>query len=313
MTSIRNACETFCRFPDARSMMIFVDELTDLLRADDPATGSRLPVRRAAVIAQLEAGGQRRAARLARRLPAVGGVLVPGEIDALQVRVHCELQRLGEELQLPRRIAEWLVRFRAARPGEPIRVVDVGCGLGHVIRWLAAHDALGAGAELVGVDRNTALVDRATDLAAAERLACRFVAGDALAPGVAGDAGVTTVVISSGLLHHLSVAELPGFFAAQRALDVAAFAHWDIDPGPWTTLGAWIFHQARMREPVSRHDGVLSARRAHPAPVLLAAARAGAPDYDPACTDGRRWHPRLSEVLRPITGAAPRGPAGVVR
>lgn len=286
-------------------MMIFVDELTDLLQATDPASGDRLPVRLDAVVAQLEAGGQRRAARLARRLPATGGVLDAGAIDALQVRVHCELQRLGEELQLPRRIAAWLRHFRAARPGEPIRVVDIGCGLGYVLRWLAAHDALGPDVDLVGVDLNRSLITRAAELAEVERLTCRFIAGDALTPGVAVDAGTATVVISSGLLHHLPAATLPEFFAAQRALGVAAFAHWDIDPGPWTTLGAWVFHRARMREPVSRHDGVLSARRAHPGPVLLAAARAGAPDYRPACSDGRRWAPRLSDVLRPVTGIAP--------
>ncbi|MFI7540745.1 class I SAM-dependent methyltransferase [Actinoplanes sp. NPDC049599] len=244
-------------------MMIFVDELTDLLWAADPVSGERLPVRREAVIAQLEKGGQRRAARLARKLPARDGVLVAGEIDALQIRVHCELQRLGEELQLPRRVAEWVLRFRQSRGSEPIRVVDVGCGLGYVVRWLAAYGVLGPGVELVGVDLNRALVERAGELAAAEGLRCRFVAGDALAPGVAGDDGRATVVISSGLLHHLPATALPGFFAAQRALEVAAFAHWDIDPGPWTTLGAWVFHRARMREPVSRHDGVLSARRAH--------------------------------------------------
>ncbi|GAA3345995.1 hypothetical protein GCM10020358_55280 [Amorphoplanes nipponensis] len=273
-------------------------ELTDLL-----STGE--PVSRDALVAQLRAGGQRRAARIAARLPVRGGVLVGAEIDALLIRVHCELQRLGEELQLPRRVAEWIVRFRAGRPATPLRVVDVGCGLGYVVRWLAAYEMLGPGVELVGVDLNRALVTRAAELAAAERLRCRFIAGDALAPGVAGNDGVSTVVISSGLLHHLSTAELPAFFAAQRALGVAAFAHWDIDPGPWTTLGARVFHRARMREPVSRHDGVLSARRAHPAGVLLAAARAGAPDYRPACADGPRWWPRLSDVLRPVTGIAP--------
>jgi len=280
-------------------------EITDLLWSSDPATGERRQVRHDAVIARLEAGGQRRAARLARRLPARDGILIADEIDALQVRVHCELQRLGEELQLPRRIAEWIAQFRGTRPGEPIRVVDVGCGLGHVVRWLAAHEALGPDVELVGVDLNRTLITRAAELAAAEALDCRFVAGDAFEPGVAGGGDKTTVVVSSGLLHHLHAADLPDFFAAQRRLGVTAFAHWDIDPGPWTTLGAWVFHQARMREPVSRHDGVLSARRAHPAAVLLAAAQAGAPNYNPACVDGAPWWPRLSDVLRPVTGVAP--------
>lgn len=286
-------------------MVITKVEVTDLLWSADPESGARLPVHRDAVVARLLAAGQHRAARLAGGLPARDGVLAAEEIDALQVRVHTELQRLGEELQLPRRVAEWLARFHRSRfPGAPIRVVDVGCGLGHVVRWLAAYETLGPGVDLVGVDLNGALVAKAAELAAAEHLDCRFVAGDAFEPGLAVTDDLPTVVISSGLLHHLPAAGLPSFFAAQRRLGVAAFAHWDIDPGPWTTFGAWVFHRARMREPVSRHDGVLSARRAHPAPVLLAAAREGAPDYRPACADGPPWWPRLSDVLRPVTGTA---------
>lgn len=51
-------------------------------------------------------------------------------------------------------------------------------------------------------------------------------------------------------MHHLPEPELAEFFAAQARLGVAAFAHWDIAPCLWSTLGAWVFHQARMREPV---------------------------------------------------------------
>ena len=57
-----------------------------------------------------------------------------------------------------------------------------------------------------------------------------------------------------------------------------------------------------MREAVSRHDGVLSARRAHPAATLLAAARAGADEYHVSCADTPAWRPSLVHVLRPIVG-----------
>jgi hypothetical protein len=57
-----------------------------------------------------------------------------------------------------------------------------------------------------------------------------------------------------------------------------------------------------MREPVSRHDGVLSARRSYSASVLRAAARTGAPGYDIRVLEGPRWHPVALDVLRPITG-----------
>ncbi len=279
-------------------------EITDLLWQVD-ADGIRFPVAKADVLSRLRACGQYRAARIVSAIPAAGGVLDPDYVDALGIRVHCELQRLGEELQFGRRVAALLSPIIEAmrRCGAgPLRVVDVGCGLGFVVRAMAACSALGPDVELVGVDLNPVLVARARHLAGREGLACRFLQGDALRPGVAVKDGMCCVVISSGLLHHLPESGLAEFFAAQARLGVAAFAHWDIAPCLWSTLGAWVFHHARMREPISRHDGVLSARRSYPAAALLAAARSGAPGYDIQALEGSRWHPRALDVLRPVVG-----------
>ncbi|NHA68211.1 methyltransferase domain-containing protein [Phycicoccus flavus] len=282
-------------------------EITDLLW-DVAADGVRRPVRRSAVVDRLRATGQHGAARIVARMPATDDVLDPDAVDALGVRVHCELTRLVEELQFPRRVAATLApvldRLRAAGPG-PVRVVDLGCGLGYVVRSLARSGLLGPDVELVGVDLNPVLVAEAERLRRDEDLACRFVHGDALAPGVAVERPGRTVVVSSGVLHHLSTEELTALVRAQAGLGVAGWAHWDIAPCLWSTLGAWVFHRARMREPVSRHDGVLSARRAHPAPVLLAAARDGAPGYRHAVLEGPRWHPRAIDVVRPLVGTRP--------
>jgi SAM-dependent methyltransferase len=273
-------------------------ELTDLIVAYDASTGERLPVRLDAVLERLAASRQRRAARIARRLPVRGDELETAASDALLARVHAELQ-------MPRRVAEtvraWIMEERSRSTG-PLRVVDVGCGLGFVTRWLAAYGELGPDVELVGVDLNRGLVERGAALAAAEGLSCQFVVGDALQPGVAVIDPIHTMVVSTGLLHHLSVAELEHFFAGQQRLGVARFAHWDVDPCWIATMGAWVFHLARMREPVSRHDGVLSARRAHPAWVLRAAAAAWAVDYEVSCPDGTWWWPAASQVLRPVIG-----------
>lgn len=279
-------------------------EITDLLwRLDEH--GRPLPVMRSAVLERLEASGQHRAARIVAEMPSHADVLDASFVDALGVRVHCELQRLGEELQFGRRVAALLgpevQRLRERAPG-PVRVVDVGCGLGFVVRSIAHHRALGPGVELVGVDLNTALVHEAARLATVEGLVCRFVRGDAFSPGVAVDDPARTLVISSGLLHHLPEGGLAEFFGAQCDLGVAAFAHWDIAPCLWSTIGAWVFHRARMRERVSRHDGVLSARRAHPATLLQGAASAGAPGYGARVLEGPAWHPRALDVLRPIVG-----------
>jgi SAM-dependent methyltransferase len=287
-------------------------EILDVLWQADTA-GNRLPVVKAEAVDRLTGLGQRRAARIVARMPAADGVLDPGHVDALMLRAHREVQRLSAELQLGRRMADLLgpivARVREASPGGRVRVVDVGCGLGYVLRYLAATPArgspvLGPATELVGADINGALVTAAAGLAQREGLACRFVRADAFRLGAAIEDGPRTVVISSGLLHHLGADELDGFFDAQGALEVAAFTHWDIMPGWRSTLGAWVLLQARMREPVSRYDGVMSVRRAHPASVLLAAARAGAPGYAPRVLEGARWHLTAMDVLRPIVGTA---------
>ena len=238
-------------------------------------------------------------------MAASGTDLDSEAVDALGLRVHYELARLGEELQLDRRVAALvgaLIRQLGLDSGEPIRVVDVGCGLGHVLRAIAAGRDLPPSVELVGVDMNPVLTEEASRLARVEDQDVRFITGDAFTPGVAVDDGRRTIVVSTGLLHHFAAEQLVAFFAAQARLHVAAFAHRDIAPCFWSTLGAWIFHQARMREPVSRHDGVLSARRAHPADVLLEAALVGATSYDVEVREGSRWHPRALDVLRPIVG-----------
>jgi SAM-dependent methyltransferase len=279
-------------------------EITDLLWPVDSG-GAPVPALKADVVNALRGRGQRGAARIVSTIPAAEGILDPAYVDALGLRVHRELQRLGEELQLGRRVAALLrpvvKAVRAGGAGQ-VRIVDVGCGLGFVVRAMAASCALGPDVELVGVDLNPVLVAEARRLAGLEGLACRFAHGDALAPGVAVEDGARTVVISTGFIHHLPEQGLAGFFAAQARLGVAAFAHWDIAPCLWSTVGAWVFHRARMREAVSRHDGVLSARRAYAAAVLEAAARGGAPGYDIRVLEGSRWHPRALDVLRPVVG-----------
>jgi len=279
-------------------------EITDLLWSID-ADGTPLAVSKSDVLNRLRALGQRRAARIVSAMPDAHGILDPAYVDALGFRVHCELQRLGEELQIAKRIAALLspiVKMARLHNNAPVRIIDVGCGLGFVVRALAASRALGPDVELVGVDLNPLLIAEATRLAEREGLACRFEQGDAFKPESSISDGARRIVISSGFVHHLPESGLAEFFAAQARLGVAAFAHWDVAPCLWSTLGAWVFHYARMREPVSRHDGVLSARRAHSASMLQEAAQIGAPGYDIRVLEGSFWHPRALDVLRPIVG-----------
>lgn len=279
-------------------------EISDLITAIDPHGGHRLPVRRAEVIQRLRESGDERAAGIVARLPAdQDGVLDPHAVDRLLISVHTELQRLSEELRIGERLLHLLgplftaIRTATGQPG-PYRLVDVGCGLGYVVRWLAATNALGPDVELVGVDLDAALVGEADRLARAEGLDCRFVHGNAF-----DLAEAATVYISTGVLHHFRGAALAGFFRAQAASPALAFCHFDIAATRLAPIGAWVFHRARMRHPLGRHDGVVSAQRAHSDETLLRAA--AVPGIRPLLYEPRGAVNPFCTTLRPVLGVRP--------
>lgn len=244
-------------------------ELSDLIVSIDPETLERRPVRLQDVLDRL--GPHPAGHRIARSLPTDGDYLVPEAMDALLVRCHRELQRLALELQTGARTAALIHRVwpeLEARVDGPIRIVDVGCGIGYVLRWMAATGALPERAELVGCDFNGALIEEARKLATEEALPVRFEVANAFSLDEPAH-----VFLSTGVLHHIPPGDLPAFFGAQR--EALAFFHTDFRASPLAPIGSWMFHTARMREPLAHHDGILSAVRAHPAALLLQAAAEG--------------------------------------
>lgn len=280
-------------------------EISDLITAVDPHSGRRLPVQRAEVVQQLRESGDKHAVEIVAGLPAdQDGVLDPQAVDHLLISVHTELQRLSEELQLGERLLHLLgplftaIRSAAGPQPGPYRLVDVGCGLGYLVRWLAATNALGADVELVGVDLDAALVGEAHRLARAEALNCRFVHGNAFNLPEAA-----TVYVSTGVLHHFRGPALAAFFQAQAASPAQAFCHFDIAATRLAPIGAWIYHRARMRHPLGRHDGVASAQRAHSDETLLRAA--AAPGIRPLLYEPRGTANPFCTTLRPVIGVRP--------
>jgi SAM-dependent methyltransferase len=258
-------------------------EISDLIVRFDSATLEQLPVSKSEVVAVLVAAGDVRAARIVQRLPEQMGNLDPDSVKHLLVEVHCEIQRLAEEFQHGQRMRAILAPILASIPGSvprPLRVVDIGCGTGYVVRWLAKFAHLGPDVQLVGVDFNRDLVEEATRLAAEEKLDARFEHGDALRRQEGAD-----VYISTGVLHHFEPGRLAEFFDRQR--DAQAAVHFDFRPSRLAWLGSWIFHQLRMRHPLSRHDGVVSAVRAHPTETLIEAAREGFPGFEVSMREDR--------------------------
>lgn len=279
-------------------------EISDLLVDYDPETLARKPVHKSTVLDTLARHGNTWAVRVARTFPATDDVLEPRSVDAALVRSHLELQRLHEEFLMGVRVLEVLEplvsAIDAVYPGRPVRVVDLGCGLGFVVRWLARYGNLPRHVELVGADYNASFGHAARALAEQESLACRFVTGNAFRL-----AEPATIVTSTGVLHHFRGAGLTDVFAQQERAGVLAFLHFDIKPSLVAPLGSWIFHRARMREPLARHDGYLSAVRAHEGEVLLSAAREGAPKLRSALFDGRIGLLHLVRIMHAIVGLRP--------
>lgn len=246
-------------------------EISDLIVDYDVETLERRPVRRDEVVERLRANGQRRAARYVATLPATDGVLDAEACDGVLLRAHVELQRLNEEFLQAERVRRVLLplldAMRAHGVPTPYRVVDVGCGIGYVIRALAAHGRLGRDVELIGCDMNVALVRAAQALAEKEHLSCELRVANAFTL-----AEPAHVFISTGVVHHFRGDGLRAFFKGQAS--AWGFVHHDIQPSVLSPVGSWVFHQARMREPLAQHDGVVSAARVHSAQALLEAARA---------------------------------------
>lgn len=274
-------------------------EITDLIVDHEPGTLRRLEVHKADVLARLDAHGMTRALRIVQKFPEAGGVLDARFVDGVFVRSHMELQRLSEEFlqgdRMLRLLRPMLAAMRDAGELAP-HVVDVGCGSGYVLRWLAASRAFGEHVALTGCDYNETLVRLARRLAREERLGVDFHHEDAFRL-----ARPATIYLSSGVLHHFRGASLAAFFARQREV-ARGFVHCDIKPTYLAGVGSWIFHTARMRESVARHDGVLSALRSYPATRLLAAAREGATGWKIGVFDGRVEMLPVLRVMQALVG-----------
>lgn len=255
-------------------------EISDLIVDYDPATLARREVAKEAVVKRLRGRPRRIAAAMAEK----HGMLDERVVDGVLVRAHLELQRLHEEFRVGALVrslvAPLIAMVRHTAPARPIRVVDVGCGIGYITRWLAAHGGLGDDVELVGVDYNRALVTASAALAAEEGLACRFEVANAFRLDVPAQ-----LYMSTGVLHHFRGPALVDLFREHARAGAFGFVHVDIRPSLAASIGSWVFHQARMREPLARFDGYWSAVRAHHAMTIVSATRDGAAEFQTATID----------------------------
>lgn len=282
-------------------------EVLDVLWECDGDSGARLPVNRADAVAKLRANGQDNAAALVARLPHADGVIDAAAVDQVFLSIHYELARLSEFLHVPHQMAAVLrpliAKVREQTGRQEVVVIDVGCGIGLNLRYMAAHTMLGESVSYRGVDLNELLIGAARSLAQVEHIPVTFSVGNAFRMKSAIASPESTIVVSQGVLHHVAPHALATFFSHHEELGVAAFAHFDVNPGFWSNFGGWVLHQVRMREAISRHDGALSMARAFAASTLLTQAQAGLGNsYVLECDDRTTWYPAPHRALRPVVG-----------
>ena len=262
----------------------------------------REPVRKQDLLSVFSQFGNRKALRAIHALPATGGVLDSREIDALFLTIHWEMQRFAEEFYHGHRVWQLLRRvvacIRACGVRETLRIVDVGCGIGYTTRWLAANvSPTDHNVEFIGMDLNSTLIAEANRLANAEKLPCRFIHGDAFSAENSGH-----VFLSTGVIHHFRGEALLAFLRRHDQRQTQAFLHFDFQPSLVAPYGSLFFHYLRMRTAIARHDGVLSAARAHTAKTLTDAARNAAPGFASTIFGAKIWGTPAPRVFHTLMG-----------
>ena len=160
-----------------------------------------------------------------------------------------------------RPILNWLdallPRMRAL--GEPVRVLDVGCGFGDTLRRMARWaKANSVAMELTGLDLSAETAAIAAEMTDA-RLAIRYVAADVFAYAPVQR---PHLVVSSLFTHHLEDAEIVRFV---RWMEEHAEMGWCINDLsrhliPYRLFG--MFAALLRLHPFVRHDGPVSIARA---------------------------------------------------
>ena len=189
-------------------------------------------------------------------------------------------------------------------PGEPVAILDVASGSVDLPRAMARWARRrGRAVLVVATDINPEVLRLAEGLDAPDPV--RLVAADARRLPFAD--GAFDVAACSFFLHHLDPDGVVAALRAMRRVSRRGVLVNDLVRGRISYAGAWALSRAFTRNPISRHDAPLSARRSYSRAELSAlAARAG---LEPVAFYGVLGY-RLAMVTLPAGGPdPPSGPA----
>lgn len=168
-----------------------------------------------------------------------------------------DLEKVNRAVGSYRPTLNWLEQF-AATGREPLRIVDVGCGGGDMLRrietWAAKR---GVAVQLTGIDLNPYAARAAREFTNRSST-IEWVTGDAFSYH---SAAPVSVVISSLFTHHLEDSEIVWFLMwmeriAERGWFINDLHRKKVPYYGFATL-AWVMRWHRF----VRHDGPVSIRR----------------------------------------------------
>jgi ubiquinone/menaquinone biosynthesis C-methylase UbiE len=209
------------------------------------------------------------------------------ELDAAELRAN--LREMAMLNRLPGGVGESVRAVAALLNGRPrASVLDIGAGAGDFARRLSRERQV---AVLVGDSRVEMLAIARRNLARANRVT--FLQADVRALPLAD--GAVEVSHASLLLHHLDPADVVLALREMRRVARTGVVINDLRRGRMAFLLTVIPVLAFSRSRWTRHDGVLSARRAYTLAEMDAlAADAGLQ----LVSRSRAWWPRVTSVYR---------------
>ncbi len=171
------------------------------------------------------------------------------------------LARINRVMLAYRPTLRWLAGFRCLRTlSRPLRIVDVGCGGGDVLRRIerwARRESLSV--SLTGIDMNPLAIRAAREFTpAASRI--RWVVGDACFLDAASQP--IDFVISSLLTHHLPDEGIVDFVRWMERTSQQGWFINDLYRSRLAYLGFSLLAQVARWHPFIRHDGPVSIARA---------------------------------------------------